>query len=70
MGSTPISQETANEIARVIKSGGRIRLSNFPDPGGEAKRYHQRVIDAVGKRGKVTQTPTETSLDTVIEIGE
>ena len=44
--STPISQATVAEIARVIKKTGHIRLINPKNP--EHRRWHQWVANASG----------------------
>jgi hypothetical protein len=61
--STPISQSTANEIARVISPGEKIRLQN---PADYATSAHQRVIDTVGgtARQRTSSDITTTTITT------
>jgi RHS repeat-associated protein len=57
MESTEISRATAEEIARIIKPGGKIFLSNPSDAFN--KGMHQLVINAISERGgRVEQRET------------
>ena len=59
--NAPISNATASEIARVIKSGGKVRLQS---PSDYATTAHQRVIDAVG--GTARQRTSSGMTTTII----
>jgi hypothetical protein len=59
--NTPLKAGAAEQIARVIKPGGEIRLIH---PASYAESAHQRVIDAV--RGRTTQQTVEGITSTII----
>ncbi|WP_305885087.1 RHS repeat-associated core domain-containing protein [Pleionea sp. CnH1-48] len=61
--NAPISNATASEIARVIKSGGKVRLQS---PSDYATTAHQRVIDAVG--GTARQRTSSGMMITIINV--
>lgn len=60
--STPISLETAKEIARVIAPGGKIVLSGAATTA-ETRREHQRVLDALTGRSEFEQEEQLVEMD-------
>lgn len=51
----PICEETAQELARMIRPGGTIRLRG---PAFYANIAHRFVVNALGSRAKTKQTTT------------
>lgn len=68
--STPISNNTADEIARVICVGGKIILHNPDDP--DNKSAHDAVISRLKSRGNATQrmitVDGNATIETIIEV--